>query len=343
MILIALVVFSMSVYWMETRSLEPVNMPVSLEAGKLQTLDFEITLRDEYGIWLNADYSIDDWTEGKCNSGALREMDWKIYRLGKTRTANKELWASSEEMRQQGELPYGFHGLPGKYKLEWRVPVAAACLDARHPRLRVWTTAEGYETAVILILLACMVVVLAGAGAILRAMVVWMSGILSPNRNSLRIFPEMVMRNVLPLRRHRPTPLFKDYPNFGLLYGCILWILIFIFMSAQPRTLTGLLVNFREERVVGIEKSPRTETIAVYADAKRGFFVNGKGVTRGELRSKLHQELLRRGIWVVYFEADGNCLYMDAVYAIDTIQGLGAKLIWITPKTREEWKKRGVS
>lgn len=43
---------------------------------------------------------------------------------------------------------------------------------------------------------------------------------------------------------------------------------------------------------------------------------------------------------MVYFEADVNCLYMDAVYAMDAMQGLGAKMIWITPKTREEWKKR---
>ena len=137
--------------------------------------------------------------------------------------------------------------------------------------------------------------------------------------------------------------LFKDFPNFGLIYGSILWILIIIFMIMQPpRTPTGLAVNFKEEHDVGVEKSPWTETMAVYVDAKRGFFVNGEAVPREELRSKLQEELLRRGIWVVYFEADGNCLYMDAAYAIDTIQGLGAKLIWITPKTREEWKKRGV-
>jgi len=33
-------------------------------------------------------------------------------------------------------------------------------------------------------------------------------------------------------------------------------------------------------------------------------------------------------------------LFMDATRAIDTIQGLGAKVIWITPKTRESWKQK---
>jgi hypothetical protein len=32
---------------------------------------------------------------------------------------------------------------------------------------------------------------------------------------------------------------------------------------------------------------------------------------------------------------------MDTVYAIDTIQGLGAKVLWITPRMRAEWKKQG--
>jgi biopolymer transport protein ExbD len=138
-------------------------------------------------------------------------------------------------------------------------------------------------------------------------------------------------------------PLIIDLQNFVLVYVWILWILWMIFMVLQPRIPIGLFVNFNGERTVGVEKSPWTETMAVYVDAKQGFFVNGKHVAREELRSKLQEELLRRGIWVVYFEADGDCLYMDAVYAIDTIQGLGAKLIWITPKTREEWKNRGVS
>ena len=30
---------------------------------------------------------------------------------------------------------------------------------------------------------------------------------------------------------------------------------------------------------------------------------------------------------------------MDPVYAMDAMQGLGAKMIWMTPKIREEWKK----
>jgi hypothetical protein len=34
---------------------------------------------------------------------------------------------------------------------------------------------------------------------------------------------------------------------------------------------------------------------------------------------------------------------MDDIYAMDTIQGCGAKLIWITPKLREEWRQKQLS
>jgi hypothetical protein len=30
---------------------------------------------------------------------------------------------------------------------------------------------------------------------------------------------------------------------------------------------------------------------------------------------------------------------MEAVYAIETIQACGAKLVWITPKMREDWQQ----
>ena len=48
----------------------------------------------------------------------------------------------------------------------------------------------------------------------------------------------------------------------------------------------------------------------------------------------------RRVGWTVYFEADRDTLYMDTIYAIETIQACGAKVFWITPKMREEWQHK---
>lgn len=106
-----------------------------------------------------------------------------------------------------------------------------------------------------------------------------------------------------------------------------------------PQTPHGLFVSLRS-REVAPYASPGQETLGVYVGPPGRFFVNGEEFERSGLRTKLLEHLRRSASWTVYFEADSDTVYMDDVYAIDTIQGCGAKLIWITPKMREEWKHK---
>ena len=96
-------------------------------------------------------------------------------------------------------------------------------------------------------------------------------------------------------------------------------------------------MSLRSREVVAWEKSPWQQTLAVYVRPNGRFFVNDEEVERSNLRAKLLEHLSRRVEWTVYFEGDYDTLYMDDIYAIDTIKACGAKLIWITPKMREEW------
>ena len=41
----------------------------------------------------------------------------------------------------------------------------------------------------------------------------------------------------------------------------------------------------------------------------------------------------------VYFQADERNTFMSAIYSFDTLRGLGAKVVWITPEIREELNK----
>lgn len=344
-ILLAVAVYSLTLYWLTTRTFEPVNMPVKLEAGTIKNVEFPINLRENYVVGINVDYSLDDWTEGKCSDKLWQETDWKVYRLHGDGPNNRELWASSEEMRKQGLWPHEFHALRGRYELEWSVPASAVCLNPRHPQLKVRADRSSYETAFGFVLFACWLFTMAGAGAFFRAAVIWLQKPLEGNRTP-RIFPDMVATNVIPRFRHRPMPLMRVLPDFRDAWFCIIGILAVLFclfLTSWGFRSQGLAVDFKGERTVVTGNNPWAETMAVYVDPKRGFLVNGKVVARKELGSKLREEMSRRGIWVVYFEADDNCLYMDAIFAMDTIEGLGAKVIWITPKTREEWKQRAVT
>lgn len=41
-----------------------------------------------------------------------------------------------------------------------------------------------------------------------------------------------------------------------------------------------------------------------------------------------------------YLEAEPDVAFMEAEHAMDTIQTCGAKLVWITPKVREDWQQK---
>jgi biopolymer transport protein ExbD len=323
-------------YWLKTRTFEPVDKPVFLEAGKVQREDFELNLNEDYSVRIELDYRADDWKEGKCAFRWWEDTDWKVYREG---IKVRELWASSAEILKSGGIPDGFRGEPGKYELEWRGPAASACLNARHPRVHVYGSSSEHEQFGAYILFVC--IFLAGTGIllILRALGTWIFGHFFDKRPP-RMFPEMVMRNVIPWKRHRPMSLICDMSNFRAIWGSILFLCLTFSLVLTRLTPKGLLVDFGKQKAVGVQKSPWTQTISVYVDARKGFLINGQPVKREELEAKLKEELSKEMVWTVYFEADYDCLFMDATRAIDAIQGLGAKVIWITPKTREEWTQK---
>jgi biopolymer transport protein ExbD len=183
---------------------------------------------------------------------------------------------------------------------------------------------------------------LSGAGALLisRSAFHALARRGEPDRD-LRIFPGMVLRNVFPRIRQRPSSYITQLPNFGLIYGAVLWILIFLFaIVREPRHYYGLPIELKTHNYLIGEKSPWQETLGVYLGSGEKYYINGRPVPREFLGASLQQELSHRMVWTVYFEADPDALYMDAIYAMDTIRGCGAKLVWITPKVRKEIQQR---
>jgi biopolymer transport protein ExbD len=323
--------------WLDSRTFTPLRYSVSLDNRQLRPEPFEINLGETYFVSLGLD-QVDYYEDNRCNYRTLYPQ-WRVYKLSSASAHSRELWVSSEQLtRSDGSLSNAFFASPGQYQLEWEISEAAPCLNPRHPRLVVFTDSFGYREDVRLAQLFCLF--LGGAGL---ALFVVAGQHVARRRfsrtSSLRMFPDMVLRNVIPIAKHAPIRVIHELPHWGLFCGPVLWILIFMFMIFGPLPRKGLYVDWRNREPVVWEKSPWPETLGVYVSPGH-FFINGEEVRQSELGSKLKEQLGRRVEWTVYFEADPDTMFMDDVYALDTIQGCGANVVWITPKMRAEWKHK---
>jgi biopolymer transport protein ExbD len=224
--------------------------------------------------------------------------------------------------------------VPGKYEVEWDVPSGAACLNARHPHLRVWTPSGKYLEFAAVMQYPCLLV--GGIGAMLALRALWSWLLTLAPKQQLRIFPELALRNVIGRRRYCPAPPIRDMSNFGVVWGSILYVLMFTFWFATVTAAPphGLLVDLKQSRSVAAQPSPWSDTTSVYIGPLQ-FYVNGKPIERSDLRGTLAKALSKQMVWSVYLEAHPDCAFGDAIYAMDAIQGLGATVFWITPRTHE--------
>ena len=124
------------------------------------------------------------------------------------------------------------------------------------------------------------------------------------------------------------------------MYGAVLWILVFIFMIVTPQgQYYGLPDDHRTHDPVGWQKSPWQETLSVYLAVRRAVLRQRPvGISRRFTRKT------EAGPRIVGCGLDSLLRKLKPRHAKHEcdlcnghrIQGLGAKLVWITPKVREE-------
>ena len=174
---------------------------------------------------------------------------------------------------------------------------------------------------------------------LLRAIWIWIQRSLIKQK-MLRMVPEMELVYLPRFRKHKPPKALGSLTDIGPAWFGAVSVVAAIFgaIFLQGPRVKGLPILLFKPPIARFE-SPATETLGVYVDRHDEYFVNGEHVERGKLRDKLSEELGRRVVWAVYVEADMSSTYRETVDAIDTIKGLGARAVWITPRMREEWKK----
>jgi biopolymer transport protein ExbD len=325
------ILLAYSIIWLAPRQHVAVDMPISLSAGHIATGTFRVNNGDFY--YIEIVFSGDSRSDaGHCNAFSVLATQWTV--------------ASNGKVLERGNGPWQYFGFQlgefvgGKDRCSFDAEIfpGAECLNARKPRLRIRTHNLASDSFTVLSWLSLWSVGI-GFALLIRP---WILGA-SDCSKTLRVFPDLVLRNVIPLQRHSPMPRLVGFPDFGLFCGCLLYILMFMFMIAEtPQTPLGVPLSLTVPRAVFSHDSPWPDTLSVYLDMQSRFYFNGQAVTRDELKAKLSEELGKRVVWTVYFEADERSDYGDAVFAINTIQKLGAKVIWITPKVREELNRNVV-
>jgi biopolymer transport protein ExbD len=324
-------------HWFSSRIREPVDVPAEINSEKTQTIHFNINFHATYWVELELNETQDP---EYCSPGTLPRPSWKVDRLARWYERGSVPWADSSAGYGWANVD-GFRAPSGAYLLKMTFPKGTECLRERQPRVVIRTSdLYSYEEGANIFSNLFLYFGAVGLGCVAWALAIWFRRYFS-NEVSLRLFPEVVPRNHLRLLRHRPMPLITRLPNFGLMYGAVLWILVFFFMIfAGQGHYYGLPIELGTRYSLAGQKSPSQETLGVYLAVGEKYHVNGQLVSREDLRTRLQQELSRRADWTVYFEADHDTLNMNAIFVMDTIQGLGAKLVWITPKVREELQQK---
>jgi biopolymer transport protein ExbD len=229
------------------------------------------------------------------------------------------------------------HDEPVHYTLDLNFEPGAECLDAFAPRLKIHTEPYPSDAYVFTTWLAEMFIVLSVAMIVVLPAQEWVArhdDAFAPRR----MLPEMPMRQVMAWRPQRAIARPSAVPvQFGPMFSMVLLALAAITMPDSMRHEQGLALDIDTKQVARASDSPWRETMSVYVTARGEFVVNGAPVAKRELKNRVAAELNRRTSWLVYVEADDSVEFSEVAYAMDTIEGLGAQVFWITPAVRKEW------
>jgi hypothetical protein len=71
----------------------------------------------------------------------------------------------------------------------------------------------------------------------------------------------------------------------------------------------------------------------VFNSRERRYAIHDRLLT--DLQEELKHELARQRDWTVYVDGDSDCAFTDVMDAIDAVRGLQAKVVLVTPASRD--------
>jgi len=303
-------------------------MPVALAAGHIHTGPFRLNLRAQYWVAIAASGT---WKGDRpCLPDQVLHTNWKLLRNGEV---------VSEYRNASDEVP-SFESKPGLYDLDIEVLTDASCLDASHPRLRVWTfEQEDYESYAASLQWLAAVCVVAGAGLLVLSGIgrsgERISAAARPNLTS-HVGQDFQWARRLP--RRRPV---SRLPGFGLYAGIFFGLLAIVMMVLLPVPVIPrvLWVHLLKAAKGPTKSDAWTEPLIVRVkDAGPGkrpdVYVNSKPLAWEDLDRVLKEELGRRKEWVVYVAGDDDTAFQNVADVIDVARGEQAKVYLLPAGTK---------
>jgi hypothetical protein len=140
--LAAAVLFFSTKYWVETRTLEALDMPVSLSRGTISTGPFSLNVHAFYSILV----SLPRGGDLVCDGVGLKTR--RISSPDKLVVYHRPWQDQSHEAAENmtfGSFLGGFEGQPGRYNLQIQVLSDTGCLNSRGPRLFIFASNSDFD------------------------------------------------------------------------------------------------------------------------------------------------------------------------------------------------------
>lgn len=320
--------------WLGTRTFEPLDMPISLSPGHFKTPDFYINLAGPYHPEISVDYAA-TYTPG-CTSEA-----WSSLRTHIVAYENDVKIGESD-----APSIYGWGVLTadkaGRYAFDIDILSDATCLNASHPRLRVWNACEfPYDDLYQRGLWTVPLIGTAGLGLLVYTAL--FAGYRPATKGyAITESADARLATGLSPLKFPSARLVSSLPSFGLFCATVLVFLVFAMMiMTAPLTPRGITLAVLKGDPSAIDpdllKDPIVIRIRSAHDPKLPpkVYVNSASVEWPRLKDAVRNELKRRPKWIVYVDGDSDLAWQQVADAVDAARELQARVFLLTPQTRD--------
>jgi len=332
-------------YWMATRTLIALDMPISLAKGHVRSEEFNINLASDYYVQIEVE-----------KNGDIEKLECMMWGCYDTPAILKARWVLSgsngPEVSGEADTINGGSGgfgvvgrvighfgtSGGRGKLNVEILSDARVLDAGKPRLKIEAAGTGYNyisTMYERSLITTGVLILVGSSLLFLAHGTRRAEQLPPTEVAAAHGNEPTALS--NLRRLPRNELVSGLPSFALLASVVLllvlipfWLLVF--WKAPAQGLWIFIDKISVSKPVGVAAKP----IIIRIDKEGLVFVDGRSVSNEGFSLALKQALGRRPDWVVYLDADPDLSFQVPAAVLNTINELGARAILVTPVTRRD-------